>query len=156
MSQTRSSFSAHDLMFGRPAVAISRNVLVVAIGFLPLLLAPLVPYQTVGTLIATILCACGVATLLIVPACLRQWEGHFFPAVDGRRTTLFGAGSAAVVGLLAAVLIGANVQPRLGETARIAIWILLLIGLPLVAVLATRDPNGAGGGTERTAPVGRP
>ncbi len=35
-------------MFEEPARAITRNVIVVAIGFTPLLLAPLVPYQTVG------------------------------------------------------------------------------------------------------------
>ncbi|MCD8535362.1 MAG: MMPL family transporter [Verrucomicrobia bacterium] len=37
-------------IFGEPGRAISRNVIVIGIGFLPLLLAPLVPYQTVGFL----------------------------------------------------------------------------------------------------------
>lgn len=55
-SQTRSPLKAHDLAFGQPAVAIMRNVLVVAIGFLPLLLALLVPYQTVGMPKPEILC----------------------------------------------------------------------------------------------------
>ena len=151
MSQTRSSLRSHDLAFGQPAVAISRNVLVVAIGFLPLLFAPLVPYQTVGTLIATILCASGIATLLIVPACLRVWERHFFPANDSRRTTLFGTHSAIVVGVLAAVLLGVNIQPHLGETGRILMWILLIVGLPGAAVLATRADGKTGGGAKRAA-----
>ena len=138
VSQTQSPIKAHDLAFGEPAVAISRNVLVVAVGFLPLLLAPLVPYQTVGTLIATILFASGIATLLIVPACLRIWEGHFFPAVDGRRTTLFGTDNAIVVGVLAAVLLGINIQPHVGETGRVVMWMLLLLGMPGAAWLKTR------------------
>ncbi len=138
LSQTQSPIRAHELAFGEPAVAISRNVLVVAIGFLPLLLAPLVPYQTVGTLIATILCASGIATLLIVPACLRAWEGVFFPQSDSRRTTLFGTRDAVFVGVLAALLLGINIQPHLGEMGRVVMWILLLIGLPGVAVLKTR------------------
>ncbi len=39
-----------ETMFGGPGRAIVRNALVVAIGFLPLLAAPLVPYKTVGFL----------------------------------------------------------------------------------------------------------
>jgi uncharacterized membrane protein YdfJ with MMPL/SSD domain len=151
MSQTQSTIRAHDLAFGQPAVAISRNVMVVAIGFLPLLFAPLVPYQTVGTLIATILCASGIATLLIVPACLRVWERHFFPGIDSRRTTLFGVRHAVIVGLLAAVLLGVNIQAHLGETGRVAMWILLMIGLPGAAVLATRDRGRSAGSAKRAA-----
>jgi uncharacterized membrane protein YdfJ with MMPL/SSD domain len=150
MSQTRSTIRSHELAFGQPAVAISRNVLVVAIGFLPLLFAPLVPYQTVGTLIATILCASGIATLLIVPACLRVWERHFFPAIDTRRTTLFGTGNAIAVGVLAAVLVGVNLQGHLGDTARIVMWILLMIGLPGAAALAIGGDSRAVGSAKRT------
>ena len=39
--------AARERVFGEPARAISRNIVVVGVGFLPLLLAPLVPYQTV-------------------------------------------------------------------------------------------------------------
>ncbi len=46
-------------MFEEPARAITRNVIVIAIGFTPLLAAPLVPYQTVGVFLASIM-----ATLL--------------------------------------------------------------------------------------------
>jgi hypothetical protein len=105
----------------------------------------------VGTLIATILCASGIATLLIVPACLRVWEGHFFPAVDSRRTTLFGTGNAVVVGLLAAVLLGVNIQAHLGETGRIVMWILLTTGLPAAMVLMIRGNDRAAGGSKLKA-----
>ncbi|SDC84887.1 hypothetical protein SAMN04515661_13021 [Candidatus Frackibacter sp. WG11] len=65
-------------MFGEPARAITRNALVVAIGFLPLLLAPLVPYKTVGILISTILAVSSMATLLILPALITIFKKWFF------------------------------------------------------------------------------
>jgi hypothetical protein len=66
-------------VFGEPARAIARNIIVIAAGFLPLLLAPLVPYQTVGVLLATILLVSGLATLLILPALIRLLENLLFP-----------------------------------------------------------------------------
>jgi predicted RND superfamily exporter protein len=61
--------------FGEPAIAITRNALIISIGFLPLLAAPLVPYNTVGILIASILMFSAIATLLILPALLKVFEG---------------------------------------------------------------------------------
>ncbi len=60
--------AARGAVFGEPARAISRNIVVVGMGFLPLLLAPLVPYQTVGILIASILLFAGAASLVLLPA----------------------------------------------------------------------------------------
>lgn len=54
-------------MFEEPARAISRNAIVIAIGFLPLLAAPLVPYNTVGILMAAIMAVSGVVTLVLLP-----------------------------------------------------------------------------------------
>ena len=65
-------------MFGEPARAITRNVLVIAIGFLPLLAAPLMPYVTVGFFLASILFVSGAATLHILPALLTTFEPWFF------------------------------------------------------------------------------
>ena len=55
-------------MFGEPGRAISRNVIILGAGFLPLLAAPLVPYQTVGIFIAAIIFAAGLITLVLLPA----------------------------------------------------------------------------------------
>ncbi len=55
-------------IFGGPGRAIMRNALVVAIGFLPLLAAPLVPYKTVGFFMFTIMAVSSVATLFILPS----------------------------------------------------------------------------------------
>ncbi|MCW8998736.1 MAG: MMPL family transporter, partial [Kangiellaceae bacterium] len=52
--ETKSWQKTVVLMFQEPATAISRNALVIAFGFTPLLLAPLVPYITVGAFLATI------------------------------------------------------------------------------------------------------
>ncbi len=57
-----------DEMFKGPGRAIVRNALVVAIGFLPLLAAPLVPYKTVGFFMFAIMAVSSVATLFIIPA----------------------------------------------------------------------------------------
>lgn len=65
-------------MFAEPARAITRNAIVVGIGFLPLLAAPLVPYQTVGVFIAAILILAGVASLLILPALITVFEKQLF------------------------------------------------------------------------------
>lgn len=74
---------ARPAVFGEPARAIVRNVIVVGVGFLPLLAAPLVPYQTVGVFIAAILFTAGVSTILILPALIKIMEPWLFPANPG-------------------------------------------------------------------------
>jgi hypothetical protein len=71
--------AAYPHVFGEPARAIARNVAVIALGFMPLLASPLVPYNTVGILLAGILVVSGLATLLILAASLRLLE----PALAG-------------------------------------------------------------------------
>ncbi len=66
------------IVFGEPARAITRNIIVIAAGFLPLLLAPLVPYKTVGVLLATILLISGITTLVLLPALIRVLEKRLF------------------------------------------------------------------------------
>ncbi|SDZ77354.1 efflux RND transporter permease subunit [Microbulbifer marinus] len=64
------------LMFDEPGRAIARNALVIALGFTPLLFAPLVPYVTVGIFLATIMAASALVTLLLLPAgiwALQRW-----------------------------------------------------------------------------------
>lgn len=78
--------SASIKMFGGPARAISRNILVIAVGFTPLMAAPLVPYQTVGIFLASIMIISGLGTLLILPALVRFMESALFqtPGFGGR------------------------------------------------------------------------
>jgi len=57
-------------MFNEPARAITRNALVIAFGFTPLLFAPLVPYITVGLFLASIMLISAFVTLTLIPAIL--------------------------------------------------------------------------------------
>ena len=65
-------------MFEEPSRAISRNVIVVGVGFLPLLAANLVPYQTVGILISSILILAGAASLILLPALISVFQKPLF------------------------------------------------------------------------------
>ena len=60
--------AAIGFMFQEPAMAISRNAIIISIGFTPLLFAPLVPYKTVGFFLATIMAVSWIATLFILAA----------------------------------------------------------------------------------------
>jgi len=51
-----------------PSRAISRNAVVVAVGFTPLLVAPLVPYITVGFFLAAIMAVSALVTIVLLPA----------------------------------------------------------------------------------------
>lgn len=73
------------VMFQDPARAITRNAITIAVGFLPLLLAPLVPYRTVGFFLATIMTLSWLASLLILPALLSLLRRWVFP--DGQQNT---------------------------------------------------------------------
>jgi predicted RND superfamily exporter protein len=70
-------------VFGEPARAIARNVIVLGVGFLPLLAAPLVPYKTVGVFISAILALAGIATLFILPALVRVLSPVLFREPKG-------------------------------------------------------------------------
>ncbi len=73
-------------LFGEPARAIFRNVIVVSIGFVPLLFAPLVPYQTVGIFIASILFLAGAVTLVVLPAMMTLLSHWLFKDHHGQLT----------------------------------------------------------------------
>ncbi len=66
-------------VYAAPARAIVRNAIVIAIGFLPLLAAPLMPYVTVGFFLASIMAVSAVITLLMLPAVVATWPRLFFP-----------------------------------------------------------------------------
>ena len=56
------------LMFQEPSRAISRNAIVIAVGFTPLLLSPLMPYITVGFFLASIMALSALVTLVLLPS----------------------------------------------------------------------------------------
>lgn len=69
-------------LFAEPARAITRNAIVIAVGFLPLLASPLVPYQTVGFFLAAIMAVSCLVTLILLPS-----------VMDVLKRPLFGGGA---------------------------------------------------------------
>ena len=85
LSRSRELRKRHDSwqetvgsVFGEPARAIARNVVVVGAGFLPLLGSSLIPYQTVGVILSTTLVFAGFATLVILPALINVMRLKLF------------------------------------------------------------------------------
>ena len=71
LEKTTGSLSkALVLMFQEPSRAISRNAIVIAVGFTPLLLSPLMPYITVGFFLASIMALSALVTLVLLPSLL--------------------------------------------------------------------------------------
>jgi predicted RND superfamily exporter protein len=71
-----------ERMFREPARAITRNAIVIAIGFLPLLASPLVPYNTVGLFLAAIMATSCLATLLLLPSVMGLLRSRLFSEVS--------------------------------------------------------------------------
>jgi hypothetical protein len=64
--------AVNNYIFQEPARAISRNAFVIIIGFLPLVLASLTPYVTVGAFFAMLMTFSALTTLLLLPALMRM------------------------------------------------------------------------------------
>ncbi len=75
------------LIFEGPGRAISRNVLVIAIGFLPMFFSNLVPYITVGTFFFAIMTISGAVTLFLLPALSIVFKKKLFPEAKEKGTT---------------------------------------------------------------------
>jgi predicted RND superfamily exporter protein len=71
-------------MFSEPARAIARNAIVIAIGFLPLLTSPLVPYNTVALFLCAIMTISCIITLILLPSVMSLFKKRLFaePVVD--------------------------------------------------------------------------
>ncbi len=72
---------AVERFFGEPGRAVTRNAIIVAVGFTPLLLSSLVPYVVVGVLLSTILIVSWLATVCVLPAAA-SFLSHPAPAVE--------------------------------------------------------------------------
>jgi predicted RND superfamily exporter protein len=121
------------VMFGGPARAITRNVLVIAIGFLPLLLAPLVPYKTVGLFLCAIMGLSGVITLTALPAIIRLAEKRLFKTAATVLLPSCNCAFCLIISIAVVVLISINLHQywHLGFT-RLAI--VSAIAVPVMAL----------------------
>jgi predicted RND superfamily exporter protein len=124
--------AAHDHVFGEPARAITRNVLVIAIGFLPLLFAPLVPYITVGVFLASILMVSGAATMFLLPALIRPFEKLLFPA-SKFLGVLCTSGTCIFSGITFIALLVVNIH-QFATVGWTTLTLASLIALPILAV----------------------
>ncbi|MBN2191110.1 MAG: MMPL family transporter, partial [Candidatus Aureabacteria bacterium] len=84
-AETQSVEKTMEAMFGEPARAISRNAIVIAIGFLPLLAAPLVPYKTVGFFLASIMAVSSLTTIVLLPALIKTFAKSLFRPAGAKR-----------------------------------------------------------------------
>jgi predicted RND superfamily exporter protein len=132
--QTGSWQASAVVMFGKPARAISRNVLIIAIGFLPLLAAPLVPYKTVGIFLCAIMALSGAVTLIQLPAILKLAEKTLFKPVLVTRSVTCNCVLCLILSIAVVVLLGVNLHQywKLGWTrlARISV-----IAIPIMALV---------------------
>jgi hypothetical protein len=69
---------AYHGIFEGAGRAISRNVLVIAIGFVPMLFSTLVPYITVGSFFLAIMIVSGLVTMLLLPAISKTFNNALF------------------------------------------------------------------------------
>jgi len=132
-AETNSWQSSSGVMFGEPARAISRNVLVIAIGFLPLLAAPLVPYKTVGIFLCAIMALSGIITLMVLPSMIRIFEKALFRS---KTSTAIGCncGFCLIISIAAVISVAINLHQywKLGW-GNLA-WISMM-AIPVMAII---------------------
>jgi predicted RND superfamily exporter protein len=68
LSKTMTNADAQRAFFGEPARALTRNALIIAVGFTPLFLSSLVPYIVVGAFLAAIILLSWLVTIVGLPA----------------------------------------------------------------------------------------
>jgi len=109
-ARTGSWQESASAMFGEPARAIARNVLVIAIGFLPLLAAPLIPYKTVGIFLCAIMALSGAVTLLALPAIITLAEKILFKRIDEAKPSTCKCAFCFVISMAVVVLVTVNLH----------------------------------------------
>jgi uncharacterized membrane protein YdfJ with MMPL/SSD domain len=121
-------------MFGEPARAITRNVLVIAIGFLPLLAAPLIPYKTVGIFLCAIMALSGAVTLLALPAIIKLAEKVLFKGVEEPKSLTCNCAFCLILSVAIVVLIAINLHQYWARGwGKLAV--MSLIAIPIMAII---------------------
>jgi predicted RND superfamily exporter protein len=131
--QSKSWEKASPEMFGEPARAISRNVIVIAIGFLPLLAAPLVPYKTVGIFVCAIMAASGAVTLLVLPAIIRILEVRLFKAMNEPMRPSCNCAFCVIISAATVLLVAVNVHQFAIVRWNVLAWVSI-IAIPIMAL----------------------
>jgi hypothetical protein len=72
--------ATNSLIFGETARAITRNAVVIAVGFSPMVLSPLGPYKTVGVFFALLMLFSALTTFGLLPGLLKLTHGRLCQA----------------------------------------------------------------------------
>jgi hypothetical protein len=141
-------------MFGEPARAITRNVLVIAIGFLPLLAAPLIPYKTVGVLLCAIMALSGSVTLIVLTAVATVLQKPLFKPVQTPQSVGCNCVLCLVVSIASVLLVGLTLHQmwHIGWTKMAWMSVLAVVIMSMICALLSRrrackileDDNTAG------------
>jgi predicted RND superfamily exporter protein len=139
-SETGSWKDSAALMFGEPARAITRNVLVIAIGFLPLLAAPLMPYKTVGIFLCAIMALSGAVTLLVLPAIIRLLSRVLFKMVTQPPSVTCKCGFCIIISLATALLLAMNLRQywKIGWNTLSVLSIIVVVVIVVVCRIMSR------------------
>jgi len=133
-AETHSWKDSSAVMFGEPARAISRNVLVIAIGFLPLLAAPLIPYKTVGIFLCAIMALSGAVTLMVLPAILTLAEKKLFKPARAPVSLGCNCGFCLIISTATVILIALNLHQNFKfGLSRLAL--ISIIAIPVMALI---------------------
>jgi predicted RND superfamily exporter protein len=133
----RSGKTWHQLapeIFGEPARAITRNVLVIAIGFLPLLAAPLVPYKTVGIFICAIMGLSGAVTMFALPALMKLLEKQLFRGLTNPMSVTCNCWLCIAAAISAVVVVDLNVQLFWSLNTNKMVWVSTAI-VPILVLI---------------------
>ncbi len=76
--RTKNFDESFNEIFEGTGRAIARNVLVISIGFVPMLFSTLVPYITVGSFFLAIMIVSGLVTMLLLPALTQMFKKTLF------------------------------------------------------------------------------
>jgi len=139
-SQTCSWQKSSAEMFGEPARAITRNVLVIAIGFLPLLAAPLIPYKTVGIFLCAIMALSGAVTLLALPSIVKLTEKWLFKPIRQPKSVSCNCAFCIIITIASVALIAVNVHQygKLGLSKLIILSIIIVTAMALACGTISR------------------
>jgi len=139
-AETNSWKTSASVVFAEPARAITRNVLVIAIGFLPLLAAPLIPYKTVGIFLCAIMALSGAVTLMALPAILKLAEKMLFrPAVEPQSPTC-NCALCLIISVATAFLVALNLHQywKLGFSKLTWVSIITIVIMAFICAILSR------------------
>ena len=147
LERARSSYSATCSwkksaaeMFGEPARAITRNVLVIAIGFLPLLAAPLIPYKTVGIFLCAIMALSGAVTLLALPSIIKLAEKLLFKPIHEPKSVTCNCAFCIIISIASVALIAMNIHQygKFGTSKLIILSVIIITAMALACGTISR------------------